>query len=455
MNRRNFLRSSGALSAATLLTTQAQAEVSCRLKKGERVLILGAGLAGLAAAYYLTKKKIPVTVLEARNRTGGRVFTQQVDPESKLHAELGAEWVGVSHKRMIGLCEELDLPLLNHQFDTHLLLGGTHYPAGRWNFDAGWEGTYRKLLADFKGLSEKQGRTYDRLDWWRCLSNQGIPERDLEIKELLDSTDFGESIRNVSAFSSLSEYAFSSEKNEMDFRIEGGNSRLVQGLAAKIGTDNILLGKKAMVVRQDNGGVTVVCEDGTEHSGARLICTVPVFAMNKINWQPALPAAKVEALNELQYCRIIKSVVVFKERFWQEDTFDMITDTPGHYFFHSSKNQPGTKGTLTSYAVGDNAHMLSRMNKEVRKAVICDAIRPVFGNVLPHAEEVVSYYWGSDPYTQGAYAIYDTRQWFGIREELARPYRDVSFAGEHLADWQGFMEGAVQTGEDAAKALAG
>ncbi len=244
MNRRNFLRSSGALSAATLLASRNQAEAASRLKKGERVLILGAGLAGLAAAYYLTKKDVPVTILEARNRPGGRVFTQQVDPESKLHAELGAEWVGVSHNRMIELCRELGLPLLNHQFDTHLLLDGTHYPAGKWNFDAGWEGTYRKLLADFKGLSEKQGRTYDRLDWWRYLNNHGIPERDLEIKELLDSTDFGESIRNVSAFSSLSEYAFRPKKTRWISGLKAATPASCRGWPQRSGQVTFCWGKR-------------------------------------------------------------------------------------------------------------------------------------------------------------------------------------------------------------------
>jgi monoamine oxidase len=454
MNRRHFLRSSGALSAATLIANPQPIEAA-RLKKGERVLILGAGLAGLAAAYYLTRKGVPVTVLEARTRAGGRVFTQQVDPNGGLHAELGAEWVGASHKRMIDLCTELGLPLLDHRFETHLLIDGQHAAPGAWALDAKWETDYKKLLTDFKSITEKQGRTYDKLDWWRYLNNQGIPGRDLEIKELLDSTDFGECTRHVSAYMGLAEYAFSSEKNEMDFRIEGGNSRFVEALVQKIGSDNILRGKKAVTVRQDARGVTVACEDGSQLTGAKLICTAPIFALSKIDWQPALPAEKADAINELEYCRIIKSVVVFRERFWREETFDMITDTPGHYFFHSSKNQPGTKGTLTSYAVGDKAYLLSRMNKEARRKTICQALEPVFGNVLPYAEEVTSYYWGGDPYTQGAYAIYDTRQWFTLRQELARPHRHILFAGEHLADWQGFMEGAVQTGEDAAKAIAG
>jgi monoamine oxidase len=276
MNRRHFLRSSGALSAVTLITAQ-QPTQAARLKKGERVLIIGAGLAGLAAAYYLTKKQVPVTVLEARNRIGGRVFTQPVGEGGKLHAELGAEWIGVSHKRMIALCEELGLPLLDHRFDTHLLLDGTHYAPGGWKFDVQWEETYRKLLTQFKGIGEREGQAYDKLDWWRYLNNHGIPERDLEIKELLDSTDFGECIRNVSAYMSLAEYAFSSEKNEMDLRIEGGNSCFANALAGKIGVGNVLLGKKVKTLRQDEGGVTVGCEDGSQHSGAKLICTRPFF----------------------------------------------------------------------------------------------------------------------------------------------------------------------------------
>jgi monoamine oxidase len=239
----------------------------------------------------------------------------------------------------------------------------------------------------------------------------------------------------------------------MDFRIEGGNSRLVQSMAQKIGINNILLNKKAGYIKQEGRQVQVICEDGSQYSGNRLICTLPVFAVSKVKWLPELPAEKSAALNQLQYCRIIKSALVFKERFWQEETFDMVTDTTAHYFFHSSKNLKSKKGTLTSYAIGDKAYLLSKMNQEQKIKEICQALEPAFGNVAPYAEKVVSYYWGGDAFSKGAYAIYDTHQWFGIREVMAKPFRNVSFAGEHLADWQGFMEGAIQTGEDAAKGL--
>jgi monoamine oxidase len=453
MKRRNFLKTTGLLTTASVLYGQAESQAQTKLRNGDHVLILGAGLAGLAAAYSLHKQQIPFTVLEARNRAGGRVFTHQMDEESKLHIELGAEWVGTSHERVMALCKEFNLPLLNHQFNTHLTLEGQYFKPKEWTYDNTWASTYQTLLSNFKQISSKNSKALDQIDWWKYLINNGIPERDIEIKELFDSTDFGESIRNVSAYASLSEYAFSSPNNEMDYRIEGGNSRLVQAMAEKIGVQNILLNKKAALVKQEGKQVQVVCEDGSQYTGSRLICTVPVFALSKINWQPALPAEKLDALNQLQYCRIIKSAVVFKERFWQDEAFDMITDTTAHYFFHSSKNQPHTKGTLTSYAIGDKAHILSKMNQEQKIREICAALKPAFGDVTPYAEKVVSYYWGGDVFTKGAYAIYDTHQWFGIREVMSKPFRNISFAGEHLAEWQGFMEGAVQTGEDAVKLI--
>lgn len=355
MDRRNFLKATGVLTTTGMLYKNSDTYARPRLRKGEHVLILGSGLAGLAAAYHLHTQQIPFTILEARNRIGGRVFTHQVDDAEKLNIELGAEWIGASHERMLALCKELNLNLLNHRFETHLTIEGQYFKPKEWNYDTTWTSTYQSLLNGFKQLNAKNSKVLDQIDWWKYLLNNGISERDIEIKELFDSTDFGESIRNVSAYASLSEYAFSSPNNEMDYRIEGGNSRLVEALAQKMGMQHILLDKKVTHVKQEGKQVMIVCEDGSQHTGHHLICTLPVFALSKINWQPLLPAEKMDALNQLQYCRIIKSAVVFKERFWQDETFDMITDTTAHYFFHSTKNQQGTKGTLTSYAIGDKA----------------------------------------------------------------------------------------------------
>ena len=69
------------------------------------------------------------------------------------------------------------------------------------------------------------------------------------------------------------------------------------------------------------------------------------------------------------------------------------------------------------------------------------------------ARSIASYAWQRDEFTHGAYALYRPGQWFGLRPIIARPHGKVLFAGEHIADWQGFMEGAIETGESAADAL--
>ena len=457
MKRREFIKTTGTAIAGTVILPK----ISFAKPGDKNVIIIGAGISGLAAAYKLKQNGVNVNLIEARNRIGGRIFTHKFSDEdlpagkAGLTCELGAEWVGRSHERLIQLCEDFGLELQNHQFETHLTLNGEHKKAGDWNFTAEWNKKYQSLLEHFNSLPDgsDEKKEFDKLDWWRYLVNNGISETDLELKELLDSTDFGETIRQVSAYAGIAEYAESSEKNEMDFHIKGGNSQIINKLAEAVGNENIVLKAKAELVEQNNEGVIVYGSNGVKYEADYLICTAPTFSLIKIKWEPVLPKDYLDALNELQYSRIIKTSVLFSERFWKDVSLDMITDTLPHYFFHSTKNQEGKKGILTSYAVGDRAYILSKMNEQKKISEVCNALKPAFGDVQNFAERSVHYYWGSDPFTQGAYAIYNKNQWLDVRETLSKNHGRVYFAGEHLADWQGFMEGAINSGEEAAEKI--
>jgi monoamine oxidase len=450
MRRREFIKTTGAVVAGAAILPNYPFVKSGKKK----VIIIGAGISGLAAAYKLKHNGVNVTLIEARNRVGGRILTYKFD-EPGLTCELGAEWIGASHTRLIELCEEFGLELENHQFETHLTLNGEYKKAGDWDFTPAWKQKYDALLEHFNSLQEGsiEKKAYDKLDWWRYLVNEGISDSDLELKELLDSTDFGETIRQVSAYAGIAEYAESSPKNEMDYHIKGGNSQIIFKFAEAIGTENILLKMKVEKVEQKNGSVVVFCNDGNKYEADNVICTTPTYSLLKINWEPGLPKDYLDALNELQYSRIIKTSVLFSERFWKDESLDMITDTLPHYFFHSTKNQEGKQGILTSYAIGDRAYVLSKMNQQKKIEEICNALKPAFGDVEKYAERAINYYWGSDAFTQGAYAIYNKHQWLDVRETLNKNHGRVYFAGEHLADWQGFMEGAINSGEDAAEKI--
>ena len=240
----------------------------------------------------------------------------------------------------------------------------------------------------------------------------------------------------------------------MDFKIRGGNKQLALKMAEKIGMENILLEHGVTKVEQTKVGVKLTCSNGKTFTADRLICTVPTFALKKIQWLPGLPKEKRDAINALQYARINKHPVLFSERFWPED-MDMVTDLPAHYFYHATKNQPGKKGVLISYTIGDKAAVTANQDDSYHSSIISQALKPGFGDVQNKIEKQWNYYWGNDDFSKGAYALYGPGQWFTVRPVLAKPHLHTYFAGEHLADWQGFMEGAINTGEEAAKMIAG
>ncbi len=416
------------------------------------MIIIGAGFSGLAAAYSLRKKNIDYIVLESRDRIGGRVFSHTIDKDENLIVELGAEWVGASHQRLIELTNEMGLTLENNQFDTHLLYKGEYFKKNEWDYSDQWKNKFEDLLRGYHQMSIKDKMNLDKLDWWRYLVNHGCDGRDLEIRELLDSTDFGETIRSVSAYSALAEYAESSPKNEMDYKIKGGNALLAEKLADRIGRDKIKTGCRVQRIVQGNK-VTVYCQNGGYFEADKIICTVPTFAAKKINWEPSLPLEMSMAMDQLQYARINKNPVLFNERFWKDENFDLITDTTPHYLYHATKNQQSAKGVLISYAIGDKAAVIANQTDEYRASLLHQTLSPFFGDVKGMIQKQTNYYWGVDEYSKGAYAMYGKGQWYGLQPILNKPFLHTHFAGEHLADWQGFMEGAINTGEDAAAAI--
>ncbi|MBX3281534.1 MAG: FAD-dependent oxidoreductase [Acidobacteria bacterium] len=446
-SRREFIQ---ILGAAGIGAVFAPAVLAQRRKK--TCVIIGSGLSGLAAAYKLKNAGWNVTVIEARSRIGGRVFSYSFKEEPSLISELGAEWVGESHERIKALCSDFKIPLQRHQFEDRLMQNGRVSQPGEWGFSPPAKQAFEKLIKNYEKLTQVQKTALDKLDWWTFLESKGFSQADLIIRDLMDSTDFGESIRHVSAFAALAEYAESSPHNEMDYKMTGGNSRLVDEFAKRIGAENIRLATRVTEVKQRAGKVTVTTDKGTFNADA-CVCTAPVASLRKIKFDPPLPSSQAAALEKLTYARIVKNSVLFDERFWKAENFSLVSDTASHYYFHSTQDQPGKSGILCSYAVGEKADLLASQDNARRMNVITRDLVDLESRAPQLARSIASYAWQRDEFTHGAYALYRPGQWFGIRPILARPHGKVLFAGEHIADWQGFMEGAIETGEAAADAL--
>ena len=449
--RRDFLKTSGVAALGVPLFFSPFVQ-----RRSYSCIIIGAGLSGLAAAHALKSKRPAwdVTILEARERTGGRVWSFRFKQNPELVCELGGEWVGESHERMKALCHDFGIPLKDHRFDAWLMRDGVVKRPGQWDFSPKAKAAFAKLKQAYERYSEREKLRLDQLDWWTLLDEIGFSEDDLLLRDLQDSTDFGETIRMISAYAAAAEYFESSPANEMDYKMEGGNSRLIEKLTAAVGPQSIRTGMIVQRIKQRAGRVTVTANN-VDFVADACICTVPARTLDNIDFDPPLPAVQKAAAQKLQYARIIKNSVLFRERFWGPENFSLVSDVTSHYYFHSTKDQPGRQGILCSYAVGEKADVLASQNNRRRTEIITQDLEPLEKRASGLALDIQSYAWQRDRYTQGAYAFYRPGQWFGIRPILARPHGKVLFAGEHLADWQGFMEGAVVTGEAAAAELAG
>ena len=433
-------------------------------------VVIGGGLAGLAAAYRLTGH-CNVTVLEARDRLGGRVLTHRFCEAPELNCELGGEWIGQNHVRMRELCDTLGLGLQKHQYSNSFwnqITPANLIPPGQWCMSPEALAIWEQFQKDFKKFGTQRLKKMDEIDWWTQLKQLGFAREDLLRRDMMDSTDFGETIRMNSAYTAATEYLSSKhekvdDSDEMDYKVRGGNSRLVNALAREIGLNNIRTEQVVVTIRQINRRVHVeVKGSSTPVIADYCVCAIPAHCMIDIDWGKQPPRKHLEAAAQLQYARITKTAVLCSNRFWPEPAeggYSVCTNLASDFCFDSTFGQRGKRGILCSYAVGDKAvDIASSPPDELKYWIVEDVANANDLNWKADQSKDVALAleqqaWQADPFTRGAYAFYRPGQWFTVRNALQKRFGHVFFAGEHIADWQGFMEGAVQTGYDAAEAI--
>src|SRR5439155_24662864 len=156
------------------------------------------------------------------------------------------------------LCAELHLKLQHHQYGFSFWDGGqppkrTFVP-GAWCFSTRTHNNFKALQKRFDKYDQAQVRALDQFDWWTLLRSLGFTTEELQQRDLMDSTDFGETIRLTSAYGAAAEYLDGTDTDAMDYKIRGGNDRLAYALAGELEPGSLYLGARVRAIHQTATG---------------------------------------------------------------------------------------------------------------------------------------------------------------------------------------------------------
>ena len=317
--------------------------------------------------------------------------------------------------RILALAKELNVPLEPHAFRVWLLQHGQLHAPGSWGFSPESQTAWKRFVDKYKDSTEQEKRRLDEYDWWTWLGKIGVTDNDRRIREIMDSTDYGESIRQVSAYVAADEYVDTdyinpSSTDEMDFHVRGGNSVLIDTLVARLAPGALHLNSPVKSISQRDGRVSVTTADQSFTADC-CVFAAPASVLNSIQFDPPLSQAKALAADELEYGRIIKSQMLFDRRFWPAEDFSLMSDETSHQYFHSTQGQPGPRGILCSYAVGDKADVLASQTKADRQAQLMRDLNTVSPEAAVALVDTFDQPWQDDPWVHGAYAMYRPGQW--------------------------------------------
>lgn len=473
LTRRAFL--GGSLAAATVvalprLTIADRPDVAT----APRVIVVGAGLAGLTAAHDLRDAGWEVVVLEARDRVGGRVKTAYEPFTDGLHAEIGGESIDDNHHAIQALVSRFGLHTVARRADRETtattFVRGRRRPAAEFVAARGGRvlADYDRYYAAIDRLGEgvdpqhpDRGRHAERLDA-RSLASF-IDDLDLvpEAKFLVDiseTSEYATEPRNLSLLFVAQQSAV--VKNVPDsavetMRIGGGNDGLPRAMAKGLGPA-LHLSAPVQRVETHRDHVTVVSTVG-RFDAAHVIVALPPLPLRRIHFSPSLARDARSVIEGLELGPAVKVITRYRERFWNRDGASglVISDLPFHIAWDATDSVPrsGPDGILTTFTTGRSAHALSGRSDRER---IRDVRRQV-ARVYPEATaaEIVSVTkaWRNDRWTGGGYAAWKPGQFLGGWDALRRSYGRVHFAGEHTEALAGYMESAVRSGHRIASRL--
>ena len=470
--RREFLRSSSLAGAGVVVLAGCRDVTGVGRQEGQNeVIVVGAGLAGLVAARTLAEDDWQVTVVEARNRVGGRVLTEQFPDDQ--YGELGGEFIDRDHKAMRDLVDDLRLELerVPGGRGEDLVRGAGLTEAWEQYLDADG-GEARRDRARFYDALAELARDVDPADPSAAphateldntsvaafLDELALSPRGRYFVERVDIVDeYTVAAADLSLLQVVGDTARTAGLRDGDdevWRVKGGNGQVTQRIARELG-GSVELGLPVRSVVQDDDGVRVVAGDKARFAEYAVMAT-PLPPLRAVRFEPALPRALAAAVTELGYGTGTKTLLDYDRRIWRDegDTGYAVTDLPVGTTWEATDAQPGRRGVLLGYTAGPPGVTLGDQPVANRAETVTADAEVLFpGSAAARGNSAPSIAWQDEPFTGGTYTAYRPGQVTAFWRAIRKPFGRLHWAGEHTDTYTAYMEGAVRSGLRAAREI--
>jgi monoamine oxidase len=445
----------------------------------KRVIIIGAGMAGLVAGYELARAGHDPLILEAQNRVGGRIYTLRTFAPG-LYAEAGAMRIPRVHDLTLGYVEHFGLQLRpfvmgNPKGLVHV--GGrrmTAEQAGLTPDDLGFdvaphergrtfEDLWNEATKDLRAMVERDEAAgwehivheYDRYSLREFLEVRGFSDGAIEMYGVMN---FVESELGNSVVEELRE-DFGRAYEDMQ-EIVGGMDNLPNAFYREL-ADRIRFGAEVHAIDQGTDSVTVhfKTESGRYSvTGDYAIVAIPFSVLRQIEILTPFTRAKQRAIRQLNYSASTKVLFQVKERIWETDDGILAgasaTDLPIRRVNYPTPDPTTSRGVLlASYTWGQDALRWGAMDEETRLEEAIEDVSKLHPRIRDVYEVGASHAWYDDRWANGAFALFEAGQQTELQADIVAPEGRIHFAGEHCSLYHAWIQGALESGLRAARAI--